>query len=35
VPPVEGSVHRGAGVGIAHYWQEAEDLDQAATVSTR
>jgi len=32
LPPVEGSVHQGAGVRIAHYWQEAEDLDQASTV---
>ncbi len=32
LPPVQGSVRRGAGVSIAHYWQEAEDLDPAAVV---
>jgi ATP-binding cassette subfamily F protein 3 len=30
--PIRGSVRRGAGVSIAHYWQEAENLDQRGTV---
>jgi ATP-binding cassette subfamily F protein 3 len=30
--PVEGSLRTGAAVSVGHYWQEAENLDLAATV---
>jgi ATP-binding cassette subfamily F protein 3 len=30
--PVEGSLRPGSAVAIAHYWQEAENLDPTATI---
>jgi len=30
--PVDGSLRLGANVSLAHYWQEAENLDSSATV---
>lgn len=32
LPPIKGTISRGAGVQVAHYYQEAENLDLDSTV---